>query len=77
MSEPQVKGRLLSECCDGLPWMDIYPEWSGDCWLGMCRTCKEHASFYDDAVEEGADIRAFNVEQQKLIAELSKPEEEA
>ena len=53
MKEPQ-HGKLISECCSALPFMDIDPEWSSGCetWIGMCGRCKEHANFVDEDKED-------------------------
>lgn len=67
--EPEVKGRLLSCCCDAQPWGENGPHWTGTEWMGVCRECKEHFDFYDDEAEEE---REFTPVQKQLIAELSK-----
>lgn len=44
---------ILSECCDAREWLDEpqFDVYSGK-WMGLCAKCGEHATFYDDSVDD-------------------------
>jgi hypothetical protein len=73
VKEPQ-HGKLISECCSALPFMDIDPEWSSGCetWIGMCGRCKEHSDFRDETIVDypgphREPTRKFTPEQERII----------
>jgi len=51
LPEPDYK-ELLSECCDAPSYFDVLWDDTLGIWIGMCRNCKEHASFYDTGKED-------------------------